>query len=153
MTYEEKSRWIAALKLGNYKQGKNFLRKNDEYCCLGVLCDLMGVEWHRNDKDPDFSEVYSAQHVTLVKDENSNALLEKRVLSDSRRVIPKTLADKIQLAYRDPNLHLTEANRKMLREKGFPIQYPEVTLAELNDRGVPFDMLAELIREHVRTKD
>ena len=32
--------WIKALRSGDYKQGKNFLRTGDTYCCLGVLCDL-----------------------------------------------------------------------------------------------------------------
>ena len=47
-------RWIAALESGEYKQGMRALRAGDEYCCLGVLCDLMdkdgwwpgfSVEW------------------------------------------------------------------------------------------------------------
>jgi hypothetical protein len=33
-------RWIAALRSGKYKQGKNALRTHDRFCCLGVLCDL-----------------------------------------------------------------------------------------------------------------
>lgn len=33
--------WVAALRSGNYKQGINRLRnENNEFCCLGVLCDI-----------------------------------------------------------------------------------------------------------------
>lgn len=34
--------WIAALRSGKYKQGRNLLRtfENDTFCCLGVLCDI-----------------------------------------------------------------------------------------------------------------
>lgn len=33
--------WVAALRSGNYKQGLGQLRSfNDEYCCLGVLCEV-----------------------------------------------------------------------------------------------------------------
>ena len=33
--------WVKALRSGKYKQGRNKLRnKNNEYCCLGVLCEL-----------------------------------------------------------------------------------------------------------------
>lgn len=32
--------WIKALRSGEYKQTKSYLRKDDSYCCLGVLCDL-----------------------------------------------------------------------------------------------------------------
>lgn len=35
-----KQLWIDALRSGEYKQGQNRLRLRDEFCCLGVLCDL-----------------------------------------------------------------------------------------------------------------
>lgn len=35
-----KELWLQALKSGNYIQGKAFLRKNDKFCCLGVLCEI-----------------------------------------------------------------------------------------------------------------
>lgn len=33
-------RWVDALRSGKYKQGRRRLRKGDEHCCLGVLCEL-----------------------------------------------------------------------------------------------------------------
>lgn len=36
-----KEKWITALRSGEYKQGKDVLRSGDEFCCLGVLCDLI----------------------------------------------------------------------------------------------------------------
>lgn len=37
-----KAQWVAALRSGEYKQGKYVLHNVDEntFCCLGVLCDL-----------------------------------------------------------------------------------------------------------------
>lgn len=37
--------WISALKSGDYKQGNQVLynSENDTYCCLGVGCELLGV--------------------------------------------------------------------------------------------------------------
>jgi hypothetical protein len=36
-----KERWIAALRSGDYKQGRASLRDhNNNFCCLGVLCDV-----------------------------------------------------------------------------------------------------------------
>ena len=35
-----KAQWVEALRSGEYQQGRNQLRKGDEFCCLGVLCDL-----------------------------------------------------------------------------------------------------------------
>jgi hypothetical protein len=35
-----KKMWVKALRSGAYKQGKGRLRNNNEFCCLGVLCNL-----------------------------------------------------------------------------------------------------------------
>lgn len=37
-----KAQWLAALRSGEYRQGKRVLHNVDEntFCCLGVLCDL-----------------------------------------------------------------------------------------------------------------
>lgn len=41
MKKEIAEQWIAALRSGDYKQGRQQLRsKNNEFCCLGVLCNL-----------------------------------------------------------------------------------------------------------------
>lgn len=32
--------WINALRSKKYKQGKGYLKKDDKYCCLGILCDI-----------------------------------------------------------------------------------------------------------------
>lgn len=41
MNPEIKARWVAALRSGEYKQGRGDLRRESgEFCCLGVLCDL-----------------------------------------------------------------------------------------------------------------
>jgi hypothetical protein len=41
MNPEIKAKWVAALRSGEYKQGRSKLRdEHDNYCCLGVLCDL-----------------------------------------------------------------------------------------------------------------
>lgn len=41
-----KAKWIQALRSGVYQQGKSTLRSyvsgHPAYCCLGVLCDIMG---------------------------------------------------------------------------------------------------------------
>ena len=40
MNPEIRARWTAALRSGEYEQGRSVLRHNDLFCCLGVLCDL-----------------------------------------------------------------------------------------------------------------
>ena len=42
-------RWIEALEHGDYKKGRNVLRtEHDEYCCLGVACDLVDSDQWNN---------------------------------------------------------------------------------------------------------
>lgn len=46
MDEEVKSKWLAALRSGEYKQGRGGLYADVEggrYCCLGVLCDVQGL--------------------------------------------------------------------------------------------------------------
>jgi len=62
MKEDVKNKWVEALRSGKYKQGKRCLRnENDEFCCLGVLCDLYdpnlwgkdnGNEKYRYDNHP-----------------------------------------------------------------------------------------------------
>lgn len=40
MVKEYKKKWIEALRSGNYKQGKFALKRDNRYCCLGVLCNI-----------------------------------------------------------------------------------------------------------------
>lgn len=65
MKPEIKARWLAALRSGEYVQGRDSLRRDlwtpasapgemtDAFCCLGVLCDLAAregvVEWDGTD--------------------------------------------------------------------------------------------------------
>lgn len=48
MNKERKAQWIEALRSGKYKQGRCYLRIPkqdgvDEFCCLGVACDISEV--------------------------------------------------------------------------------------------------------------
>ena len=40
LTSKMKKKWVAALRSGEYKQGKAALCNNGRYCCLGVLQDV-----------------------------------------------------------------------------------------------------------------
>jgi hypothetical protein len=44
MDAQLKAKWIEALRSGEYEQGHLYLRKNGRHCCLGVLCELTGLE-------------------------------------------------------------------------------------------------------------
>lgn len=41
MDAQLKTKWVEALRSGKYEQGRRQLRRDNEFCCLGVLCDLI----------------------------------------------------------------------------------------------------------------
>lgn len=43
MDVELKRKWLEALRSGRYKQGRFALKRGDEYCCLGILCEVGGL--------------------------------------------------------------------------------------------------------------
>jgi uncharacterized protein (UPF0128 family) len=49
MRADIKTKWVAALRSGEYEQTEGVLRNGNGYCCLGVLCDLYsketGMKW------------------------------------------------------------------------------------------------------------
>ena len=53
MNQEVKAKWVAALRGGQYQQGPGYLRRNDKFCCLGVLCDLFAKEEHGDWEESD----------------------------------------------------------------------------------------------------
>uniref|UniRef100_C5CJL3 Uncharacterized protein n=1 Tax=Variovorax paradoxus (strain S110) TaxID=543728 RepID=C5CJL3_VARPS len=44
MNPKVKATWVAALRSGEYQQGREQLKCDAEFCCLGVLCDLYAKE-------------------------------------------------------------------------------------------------------------
>ena len=44
MLKERVENWTAALRSGDYQQGKEYLRSDDCFCCLGVLADIVNDE-------------------------------------------------------------------------------------------------------------
>ena len=63
MNPQIKQKWLNALRSGEYQQTQRYLRKEDGFCCLGVLCDLYikenNVEWQHNEVDGYFYENHS----------------------------------------------------------------------------------------------
>lgn len=55
MDAEAKSKWLVGLRSGEYFQGESALRKiqdgNKFFCCLGVLCDVLGTQWEKRPGD------------------------------------------------------------------------------------------------------
>jgi hypothetical protein len=65
-----KEEWIEALRSGNYEQTQGALRKDDKFCCLGVLCDISGEgEWaSESDDDGEIGYVVPIERVGTQED-------------------------------------------------------------------------------------
>lgn len=61
--------WIAALRSGAYKQGTGMLRNIDNnFCCLGVACDLSKIsQWNEGDDDPNSYNYLGLSGTTAAK--------------------------------------------------------------------------------------
>lgn len=42
--------WVKALLSDKYSQDTSYLKTDDGFCCLGVICDIEGVEWSEETK-------------------------------------------------------------------------------------------------------
>jgi hypothetical protein len=65
---EVKTKWVAALRSGEYKQGRGLLRNGaGQYCCLGVLCEIQGVPRAKAgfQFDGDVERAYMPSHAFL----------------------------------------------------------------------------------------
>lgn len=61
MTPELKAKWIAALRSGEYQQGRGRLRTDDNrFCCLGVLCAVTGREFIEADSTTGYQQLIEA---------------------------------------------------------------------------------------------
>lgn len=116
-----KTQWLEALRSGKYKQGTRFLRSpGDEFCCLGVLCDL----------------VDSTKWKTVPTPSPSGYLIrwgEGQSMPD--RSLLKTL-----------NEPLFEALSYYPLDEG---QSVFIMLAHMNDRGASFTEIATWIEENL----
>lgn len=108
-----KQKLCKALRSGDYKQGKHELRSADnEYCCLGVLCDLYRKETNKRWVKNEFDDNY--------KMHGDAAFLPEEVMEWA--------------GVEDDNLYLQRGGE-------------QIAASYLNDRGVPFTEIADLIEE------
>ena len=108
MDAEIKAQWVAALRSGKYEQGREQLRCNDKFCCLGVLCDLVkddiGAAWEADYfvfDDRRIGALLPSKvriHVGLLNSTITNALMG---MNDSDGASFKDIANFIE---RHPNL-------------------------------------------------
>jgi hypothetical protein len=127
MRPEIKQLWIEELRSGRYEQGREALKDGDEYCCLGVLCELAreaGVGDWQNDG--------SRAHFNPTPD----AGLEASPGFSSWSQLPEAVAKWAGLDSCNPGIYTLGGT-----EGEF------IPLANLNDTGETFIQIASRIEE------
>lgn len=122
MNPEVKAEWLAALRSGEFEQGKNRLANDGKYCCLGVLCELavragVAEKWVQH---PDGAMKYGHRNATDYSDKESG-------------VLPYSVQRWANMPDNNPDVFL-----------GNDAPY---NLAALNDDGRSFDYIADAIEE------
>lgn len=128
-----KDLWVAALLSGEYKQTQSVLHDGDGYCCLGVLCRVLGKQFVI-----DHAPTKHERDVYLCED--SNVLLPRSVqdeagMKSDSGVLPAS-------AVADLNVNEEDVNEEEVNWW---------SLADLNDRGAAFDEIADVISKHWET--
>lgn len=119
---ENIKKWVAALRSGEYKQGLAALRIGDTFCCLGVACDLFAK----------------------AKPSPENVWELGRQFHGSEQIMSDDVADWLGLQGED------RCNPYMLLPQSGPGELiNSAPLAKINDEGVSFAGIADLIEQQI----
>lgn len=138
---ELKTKWLAALRSGDYAQGKHVLRTtSDQYCCIGVLCNVLDPNaWKEpTDLQIDINAYRYADGWTRLPSERT--ALEDFGWNASEPVVPINP---------DIDARLTQAKRDNQIFVSDDLQTRYITLVALNDNGFTFTEIADLIEQHL----
>lgn len=139
--------WVEALESGDYNQGQGLLKQvvdegKVQHCCLGVLCEVAGVEWIERDNGDVVQLVVPYREVPVL----SASELEHTRTEYTDAFLPYSLAERVlDQGTSDPEVEITAeiAERNDMFREG-----ETCGLTQLNDEGIPFDMIARAIRRH-----
>jgi len=143
MNPEIKALWTGRLRSGEIEQGREYLGQGNARCCLGVLCDLAGeaeiIEPRQNvyyDEDgevsfDDWLDYGQGNEETLPDPVQEWAGLSGNGACNPIVVVPAAFVSRL------PGEALA-----LLGVGGEP---DAITLAQLNDAGVPFGLIADII--------
>lgn len=139
MNPEIKERWVAALTSGDYSQTSRKLGDENGYCCLGVLCEIAvqdGVVTKEVAKgfESETAVYFSAENPT---DRES-------------AVLPASVRNWAGLSHSNPSAYMKSEDIPVIvrTEMLYVDETVEMTLAPMNDGGVTFTEMAELINKY-----
>lgn len=135
MDQEVKAKWVAALRSGEYPQGKGALNRDGKFCCLGVLCDVLVK---------DGAPIEVIDHLSMSIEDS--ALVPHTVTYDGAMgVLPVTVKDMVGLAEADPVVTVVPHDHsEECAGPDCPDAHTE-NLSGVNDDGKTFEEIAEMI--------
>ena len=131
MNKDIRDRWIAALRSGKYKRGAGMLRRKsqdgrDGFCCLGVLCDVY-------DPDPEWKDPGPGG--------NAYEYGDQAMVGALPTAIQETVGMDGGGTFRVDSLPAELKERIWNVVPGVRC----VSLADLNDHGASFELIADII--------
>jgi hypothetical protein len=165
MKPEIKSRWIERLRSGDYQQGRSYLRCDDPetgkstFCCLGVLCELALEDGELELLPPTVGDpTQSRRYKSPSHSETCVSVLPEAVQYWARMTRDHDLFQKglsrdtgiFSVERLSPELKdraLQEANSGGVAASPFRFEGSTSSLTELNDVGVSFATIADIIEE------
>lgn len=156
MRAEIKELWLEALRSGRYEQGNGVLfdATHNQFCCLGVLCDLAATA------GVIAPPVFETQAYVPINAQVPAAGLPTRKVGrygatdEGSSIEELPIAVALWAGLTVPNYSgppLPNTNPSITRETEYDDEYTTTddTLAELNDSHTPFTILADLIQEYL----
>lgn len=136
MDQQIKAEWVAALRSGEYEQGVQLLRQGDQFCCLGVLCDLHRKA-HQKEGEDDTVNIW----FPTIYPEMDNAPCFSYCYGNTT-LLPDVVIDWCGLESCDPHVQrIVSSEDYDVTENG--------TLSLFNDKGATFDQIADIIEEQL----
>jgi hypothetical protein len=137
-----KAAWLYALRSGDYLQGQGQLKIETEegprYCCLGVACEVSGVgQWDFNGDFESYRTGRFQDGNAAEYDDRSWSTLTRRVAGWLQGVDGVSVVTDFTVEY----LGVTDFTVEYLGERRL--------LSGLNDEGVSFSTIADLIEEQL----
>lgn len=126
--------WASALESGEYSQGRGRLKPPEGFCCLGVACDLFPGEGEWRPEGP-APAPYS--YFLMPTGEKYSTFMPPEVakmlgISENGEYILESLSEETFA-----EVYNSAKNKSRINNN----------LAAINDAGVPFSVIAKVIRE------
>lgn len=140
--------WADALTSGKFPQGKGRLRTvNDEYCCLGVLCELAADQGVVERMSP---EEFEAKFGAKPDGWHYGTRSELDTQWGERSTLPLSVQKWAGLSSCNPDVDMPGAN---LKAGGYSkgVVPDEATVAEFNDNGATFEQIAAALKARFGT--